>query len=94
MSDQTERPRPKECFYGAVTVGERGQIVIPADARKELEIHPGEKLLIWKHPSGQALMLFRMESMREFMKMMMATLERAEQHSAEMSDPIPPTSQE
>jgi AbrB family looped-hinge helix DNA binding protein len=33
-------------FYGSVTVSERGQIVIPADARRDFEIRTGEKLLV------------------------------------------------
>lgn len=33
-------------FYGAVTVSERGQIVIPADARKDFGIKTGDKLLV------------------------------------------------
>lgn len=33
-------------FYGSVTVGERGQIVIPAEARRDFDIQPGEKLLV------------------------------------------------
>ena len=30
--------------YGAVTVGERGQLVIPAELRKALNIKPGDHL--------------------------------------------------
>jgi AbrB family looped-hinge helix DNA binding protein len=33
-------------FYGSVTVSERGQIVIPADARKDFDIKTGDKLLV------------------------------------------------
>jgi len=33
-------------FYGSVTVSERGQIVIPAEARKDFGIEVGEKLLV------------------------------------------------
>lgn len=33
-------------FYGSVTVSERGQIVVPADARKDFDIKAGDKLLI------------------------------------------------
>lgn len=39
-------PNPQYRFYGSVTVSERGQIVIPADARRDFEIQTGEKLLI------------------------------------------------
>ena len=39
-----------ELFYGTVTVGERGQIVIPAQAREEHGISPGDKLLVFTDP--------------------------------------------
>ena len=32
--------------YGAVTVGERGQVVIPAEIRKSFKIEPGDKLFV------------------------------------------------
>lgn len=34
-------------FYGSATIGERGQVVIPADARKSLNLEKGEKLLVF-----------------------------------------------
>ena len=34
-------------FFGAVTVGDRGQIVIPKKAREVFQIQPGEQLLIF-----------------------------------------------
>jgi AbrB family looped-hinge helix DNA binding protein len=33
-------------FYGTVTVSERGQIVIPAKARRDFDIKVGDKLLV------------------------------------------------
>ncbi|MBI9052155.1 MAG: AbrB/MazE/SpoVT family DNA-binding domain-containing protein [Anaerolineaceae bacterium] len=33
-------------FYGSITVSERGQIVIPAEARRDLNIEVGDKLLV------------------------------------------------
>ena len=39
-------PPPGKRFYGTVTVSERGQIVIPANARKDFGIHTGDKLLL------------------------------------------------
>lgn len=46
-----------DAFYGSVTVGERGQIVIPAEARTELDIHAGDKLLVMRHPVYKGLMV-------------------------------------
>jgi AbrB family looped-hinge helix DNA binding protein len=79
-------PGPGDHTCGTAVVGERGQIVIPADLRKALNIHPGSRLLIWNHPSNRGLMMFPVESVREFMDVMLATLERAEQQRSEEHD--------
>jgi AbrB family looped-hinge helix DNA binding protein len=34
-------------FYGSITVSERGQIVIPSEARKDFNIRTGDKLLVF-----------------------------------------------
>jgi AbrB family looped-hinge helix DNA binding protein len=39
-------PAPGKRFYGTVTVSERGQIVIPASARKDFGIRKGDKILL------------------------------------------------
>ncbi|MFW6125686.1 MAG: AbrB/MazE/SpoVT family DNA-binding domain-containing protein [Chloroflexota bacterium] len=39
-------PKGKK-FYGSVTVSERGQIVIPADARRDFDFAAGDKLLVF-----------------------------------------------
>ena len=46
-----------EHFYGAVTVSERGQIVIPAQARRDLGISVGDKLLVVGGPEGGLLLV-------------------------------------
>ena len=69
MSD-LDKQKPccvEDQFFGSVTVGERGQVVIPAEARKRLDIHPGEKLLVMGHPFASGLILVKMDSMREFL---------------------------
>lgn len=40
-----EAPEGKR-FYGSITVSERGQVVIPAEARKDFNIRTGDKLLV------------------------------------------------
>lgn len=65
-------------FYGSVTVGERGQIVIPAEARQELGVDPGDKLLVMKHPHYKGLMVFKIESVREFLDEFSKGLEQME----------------
>jgi AbrB family looped-hinge helix DNA binding protein len=70
-----------EMFFGSVTVGERGQIVIPADARHKYSISPGEKLLVFGHPEGAGLMLVKMSRMSRFIEMMKGILARAERET-------------
>lgn len=41
------KPPEGKKFYGSITVSERGQIVIPAEARKDFNIGSGEKLLVF-----------------------------------------------
>ncbi len=52
-------------FYGSVIVGERGQVVIPAEAREELGIKAGEKMVVLS-AHGQGVVLIRADSLRDF----------------------------
>ena len=38
---------PEGQFYGSVTIGEKGQIVIPQDAREKMNLKKGDRLLIF-----------------------------------------------
>ncbi len=51
-------------FYGSVTLGERGQVVIPAETRKEFELKPGDKLLVFRHPHIRGVVLARVDDVR------------------------------
>lgn len=46
MRNLEQAPEGKK-FYGSVTVSERGQIVIPAEARKDFNIDGGDKILVF-----------------------------------------------
>ena len=43
-------------IFGVVKVGEKGQIVIPRDARKMYDIKPGDALLLLGDQKGMALL--------------------------------------
>jgi AbrB family looped-hinge helix DNA binding protein len=61
------RPSLEKVFYGVATVGDRGQIVIPADARKQRGIETGDKLLFMASPTGRGLWMGKIDDVREFM---------------------------
>lgn len=68
----------KDHFYGAATVGERGQIVIPVEARKKYSIEPGDKILIMGAPHEKGLMLVKIDAIREFMLTLLSDLQHLE----------------
>lgn len=41
------RKKNGEQFFGTTTLGEKGQVVIPAEAREAMGIKKGEKLLVF-----------------------------------------------
>ena len=47
----------EERFYGTTTVGEKGQVVIPAEARQAMSIEKGDKLLTFGIGSNMVAMV-------------------------------------
>ena len=54
-------------FYGSTTVSERGQVVIPAEARRDMDITPSTKLLVMGGPHKNLLILAKAEYVTAFM---------------------------
>ena len=52
-------------FMGSVTVGERGQVVIPAEARERCAIEPGDKLLSFTHPNGAGVIFLKLSALSD-----------------------------
>ncbi|MFH1709752.1 MAG: AbrB/MazE/SpoVT family DNA-binding domain-containing protein [bacterium] len=63
-------------FYDVVTVGERGQVVIPSNARKALGIKAGDKLLALEGPMGSTIVFMRMKSMNLMLEKAMKALSK------------------
>ena len=76
LNDLSEK-MPK--FYGSVTVGERGQIAIPAEARRELEIEAGTKLVVLGGPEKRVLMILKAEAVTEILAHTTTLLSQFEQ---------------
>jgi AbrB family looped-hinge helix DNA binding protein len=50
-------------FYGVVTVSDKGQIAIPIDVRRELEIKTGDRLVVIKRRDNAGIILLKTEKM-------------------------------
>jgi AbrB family looped-hinge helix DNA binding protein len=78
----TERKRDTR-LYGTVKVGDRGQVVIPAEARKELDIKPGDLLFVIAGRNRHGIAMVKADTMREFAEKIMKGLEVTEEERPE-----------
>ena len=62
-------------LYGTATVGTKGQIVIPADAREELGIKPGDRLYIVNAMHGSGIVCLKEEMLEEMVQKLTSHVE-------------------
>jgi AbrB family looped-hinge helix DNA binding protein len=62
-------------IFGSVKVGERGQVVIPLEARERMGLRPGDRLLAMGSPAGlPGILLIKTESFSSLMAEITAKL--------------------
>lgn len=54
-------------FFGSATIGEKGQIVIPVEARNKLGLKIGEKMLVLSAPGGNGLLVVKPDVLQSMM---------------------------
>jgi len=60
-------PRPpNQRYYGSTVIGEKGQIVIPAGARKAFHLAPGEKVMVFGHEFHGVMTVMRADVVAEY----------------------------
>ena len=74
-------PKGKHMF-GVVTVGEKGQIIIPAKARKVFDISPGDQLVVLGD-EGQGLAIIKSGSFLQLADMVRQQMLRKKTESSE-----------
>ena len=55
-------------FLGTATVGTKGQIVIPADARESMQVKEGDKVVVLLGPREGSVIVFRVDSFDRFLE--------------------------
>ncbi len=50
-------------FYGMVTISEKGQIALPVDIRRDLNINTGDRLLVVKRRDNGGILLLKQSIM-------------------------------
>jgi len=69
LVDELVAPRKEQTkhLFGSVKVGERGQVVIPKEAREIFDIKPGDILLVLGD-TERGIALVKADALREFAK--------------------------
>jgi AbrB family looped-hinge helix DNA binding protein len=62
-------------LFGTATVGTKGQIVIPADAREQMGIKQGDRLYVIGSAEGGALALLKEDQIEQFIEKLNLHLE-------------------
>ena len=70
---------PETRLYGTVKVGDRGQVVIPAEARKELDIKPGDLLFVMSGRKRRGIAMVKADTMRDLAGRILQGLEVEEE---------------
>lgn len=60
----------RHTMYGTTVLGARGQLVIPAEARKDLKLKPGDRLVIMGQ-FDKVLGLIKADELSEFVELIM-----------------------
>ena len=56
---------PVSEIYGTSMINEKGQVVIPAEARKKLHMKPGDRFLIARTPFDEGVIIVKAEAFTE-----------------------------
>jgi AbrB family looped-hinge helix DNA binding protein len=66
---------PKIKFWGSATVGSKGQVVIPADAREKLDIKEGDKLIVISPPRNNGVVFLKGDAIEDMLQHVQTGLE-------------------
>ena len=72
-------------LYGTVTVGERGQLVIPAQLRKAIHIKSGDQLMVFAKPDKRVINIMPSKDFSQFLQRASKIISKLENRVAKRS---------
>jgi AbrB family looped-hinge helix DNA binding protein len=83
---QHDENRPD--FFSITTMGERGQVVIPKDAREALSLSAGDKLVVLPSRHGNGVLLMKEENIRLLALQMSEKADHISQKSKKLQEKL------
>ena len=83
---QSNQNRPD--FFSITTIGERGQVVIPKDARDALQLGAGDKLVVLPSRRGNGILLMKEENIKELAQQMSEKADHISQKSKRLQEKL------
>jgi len=75
-------------FFSITTVGERGQVVIPKEAREALGLGSGDKLVVLPSRRGNGILLMKEENIKELAHKMSERADHISQKSKRLQEKL------
>lgn len=75
-------------FFSITTIGERGQVVIPKDAREALSLSAGDKLVVLPSKRGNGVLLMKEEDIRQIALHMSEKADHISQKSKKLQEKL------
>lgn len=87
---------PSQRYYGSTVVGEKGQIVIPAPARKAFNLCAGDRVMVFGHEFHGTILVMRADVVAEYVSRGLAqfgelarVLDEESPAEASIEEPVP-----
>lgn len=84
IADDENRPD----FFSITTIGERGQVVIPKDARQALNLSAGDKLVVLPSRHGNGILLMKEENIKQLAQQMSEKADYINQKSKKLQEKL------
>ena len=75
-------------FFSITTIGERGQVVIPKDARAALNLGAGDKLIVLPSKHGNGILLMKEENIKHLAQQLSERADHISQKSKKLQEKL------
>lgn len=72
--------------YGTATIGERGQVVIPAEARRAMKLEAGDRLIVIGGKENHPLLMIKSDNLAESISRLTAKVNFLKELNGELEE--------